>query len=335
MKHRRPALPSAASSALALTALALSGLLALSGCSAPAEDKGTAESTSPLTEYLGVLSGSDLSPEEQEEKYREQDRAREDLVATCMQEAGFEYTPNVQPVSLSSSDDAYRPDDREWVAQYGYGVVDSPDRHESADAGEEYVDANSDYLESLSESEKAAYSEALHGPPAPEDDAVSDDGSYEYDWTTAGCYGAAQHELAGEDPTSGEEHAPLLEALTDFYTGLQSAPELADLEAAWSSCLSDAGHPGFVARFEAVNSIDEKMSALYGAAGDQPVEPADPKVVALKDEEIELALADLDCREKTDYTAVQKKAQDALEQQFIDDHRAELDALKADAEQGE
>lgn len=84
-----------------------------------------------------------------------------------------------------------------------------------------------------------------------------------------------------------------------------------------------------------MNSISDKLTAVYDAAGDQVVEPTDPKLVTVKDEEIELALADLDCREKTDYTAVHKKVQDALEQRFIDDHRAELDALKADAEQGE
>ncbi|WP_123732933.1 hypothetical protein [Rathayibacter sp. PhB152] len=126
-----------------------------------------------------------------------------------------------------------------------------------------------------------------------------------------------------------------MDALNEFYTDLQSVPELADLDAAWSSCLSDAGYPGFATPYDAVNSISDKLTAVYDAAGDQVVEPTDPKLVAVKDEEIELALADLDCREKTDYTAVHKKVQDALEQRFIDDHRAELDALKADAEQGE
>ncbi|TDX79501.1 hypothetical protein EDF35_2742 [Rathayibacter sp. PhB151] len=336
MKHRRRAHLTTARSALALSALALSGVLALSGCSAPAEDAKTAEPTSPLIDYLGALSGGDLSPEEQEEKYREQDRKREELVATCMQESGFDYTPSVQSASFSSSDaDAYKPDDREWVAQYGYGVVDSPGRYDSAEPEDEYVDANSEYYDSLSESEKAAYSEALHGPAEPEDAAASEDGSYEYDWTTAGCFGAAQHELEGEDPASAETHKPVMDALNDFYADLQSVPELADLDAAWSSCLSDAGYPGFATPYDAVNSISDKLTAVYDAAGDQVVEPTDPKLVALKDEEIELALADLDCREKTDYTAVHKKVQDALEQQFIDDHRAELDALKADAEQGE
>ncbi|NQX17608.1 hypothetical protein [Rathayibacter sp. VKM Ac-2857] len=335
VKQRRPKQRRRAHLSAALSALALSGLLALSGCSAPADETKTDETTSPLTEYLGSLYGGDLSPEEQEEKYKEQDRAREELVAKCMQEAGFEYTPSVQSASFSSDDDAYKPDDRGWVAQYGYGVVDSPGRYDSADAEDEYVDANADYYDSLSESEQAAWSEALHGPPEPEDVAASDDGSYEFDWTTAGCYGAASHELEEDDPTSGKEHEPVLDALTDFYTELPSVPELADLDAAWSSCLSDAGYPGFATQFDAVHSIDDKMSAVYAAAGDQPVDPTDPKLVAVKDEEIELALADLDCREKTDYAAVHKKVQDALEQQFIDDHRAELDALKAAAEQGE
>ena len=49
--------------------------------------------------------------------------------------------------------------------------------------------------------------------------------------------------------------------------------------------------------------------------------------------EVELALADLDCREETDYTDRSTDIARDAEQQFVDDHRSELEAMKAAAEQ--
>jgi hypothetical protein len=46
-------------------------------------------------------------------------------------------------------------------------------------------------------------------------------------------------------------------------------------------------------------------------------------------------VADLGCREKTDYRQQQLKIQFAAEEQFIADHKEELDALKARAEQSQ
>lgn len=40
----------------------------------------------------------------------------------------------------------------------------------------------------------------------------------------------------------------------------------------------------------------------------------------------DLAVSDLDCREQTDYDAIRARARDAVEQEFLDEHRAELEA---------
>jgi hypothetical protein len=53
-----------------------------------------------------------------------------------------------------------------------------------------------------------AYYEALYGP-SPTEEELNDDGSYEWNWETAGCSGWAQHELNGEDPWSSGEHQDL------------------------------------------------------------------------------------------------------------------------------
>ncbi len=56
-------------------------------------------------------------------------------------------------------------------------------------------------------------------------------------------------------------------------------------------------------------------------------------MAALGEEEVELALADLGCREETDYRQKAQDIQFELEEQFIADHESELEALRAAAEQ--
>jgi len=318
----------------AVTALAL----LLAGCSGGDDDPAAAEEQeSPLTEYMNAVYGGDLSPEEQEAKYAEELEQTEQLVAQCMQDQGFEYTPNTAGGSFSAGDGTeWQPDDREWVSQYGYGAVTSP-YSEAPMPEEEYVDPNGDYVTSLSESEQTAFYEALYGP-TPSEEEMSEDGSYEYDWETAGCQGAAQHEIAGEDPSQSEEFTSLFDAINEHYEGMASWPGMAELDAEWAACMDAAGHGGFVTQTDAQNSVYEDMNAFYESSapsedGSMPEEPDQAALDALGEKEVELALADLDCREETDYRDRSADITREVEQQFVDDHKAELDAMKAAAEQ--
>lgn len=316
------------------SSIAVSGaigfLLVLTACSSPNATSSEEEPPSPLAEYLNAVWGGDLSEEEQQARFEKEDRQREELTAECMAEEGFDYVPNVQTGSLSfGSADDWRPDDRDWVEKYGYGMVDSPGSDVPPD--EEYVDPNADYVNSLSENEQEAFYEALYGPPVPEDQ-TNDDGSYEWDWETAGCYGWAQNEMSQEDPTQSDEFAPLMEAMDEFWTGLPTRPEFVELDAEWSTCMDEAGFPGFAAQTDAQESIIEEQNAYWESNPEAPgMDDADMK--ALQEKEIELALADLDCREEVDYRDRYRTVQFAAEEEFIDDHKADLDALKAAAAQ--
>ena len=312
----------------AVLCTALGSSLLLAGCASSEES--TPAEESPLSQYFSSVYGSDLSTEEQEERYREDEREREDLMAQCMSEEGFEYIPNLQSGSFSSGGMEWEPDSREWVSQYGYGMINYPGRDEPM-TEDQYVDANSDYVESLSESERNAFYEALHGP-GPDEETMASDEPMEWDWTTAGCYGWAENERGVEDPFSSEEHAPLMEALNKFYEDAMNSPEFAEIDAAWASCMTDAGHPGFSTQYEAQNSVGDESNALYE---DNPeAGPDEALMTALSEKEIELALVDLDCREETDYRDRQQEIQAEKEQQFVDDHKEQLEAMKADAEQG-
>lgn len=315
--------------AVATTVLVTTALAGCSGSTVPADDG----SDSPLSTYLSSVWGGDLSEEEQLAQFEKQNAEREELIAQCMTEEGFEYIPNTGNSSISfGTDQEWKPDDREWVAQYGYGNVNWPGRDEMNEApAEEYTDPNQDYVESLSESEMTAYYEALYGP-TPSEDELGDDGSYEWNWETAGCSGVAQHEVDGDNPMMSGEHQPIMDAINDFYMTVAESPELAAIDAAWAACMDEADYPGFTKQQDASSSISDEMNAYYENQTEWVED--DPELAKIGEREIDLALADLDCREKTDYRSQSRKVTDALEEQFIADHKTELEALKAAAEQG-
>jgi hypothetical protein len=336
--HTRRAL--APLSALAALALFLSGCSGSDGDAADAA--GSGRQPSPLEEYLSAVYGGDLSPEEQQQQFAEQQEQQQELVAQCMQDQGFEYRPDTSSSSFTSSEDVeWEPDDREWVAQYGYGAVNSPMSEEPAPQEQEYVDPNADYVASLSESEQTAFYEALYGP-APDEDEIPEDaedgGSFEYDWTTAGCQGAADHEVAGEDVSQSDEFRPLFDAINELYADTASWPGMAELDAEWAACMDAAGQEGYATQADAQNSIYDALNGVYEGGGESddgsaPAEPDQAAIDAIAEREVELALADLDCREETDYVDRSAGISRDVEQQFIDDHRAELDAMVAAAEQ--
>lgn len=300
----------------------------LAGCTAADGSADSAEN-SPLTEYFSAFYGGEMSEEEQQAQFEKQNKQREELVAQCMQDEGFEYIPAPSTMTFSSGTE-WKPEDREFVAQWGYGAVKYPDADEQPDPEQMTPDPNADYVTALSESEQAAYYKALYGP-SPSEEEMSEDGSYEYNWETAGCNGWADHEINGDDPLQSDEFADLMDAVTKFYENAASLPAIADLDREWAACMDAAGYPGFAAQADAQNSIFDELNGMY-----ENMTEAGPDQATMDDihkREVDLALADLDCRKETDYRAKYQKAQFDAEEQFIADHKTELEAMKAAAEQ--
>jgi hypothetical protein len=308
----------------ALTALAAA--LALSAC-AGADQGALTYEDSPLNAYL-----SGAYAERDQAYWDDFQRQVEELSAECMAEQGWEYVPvdySQTGGGVSFDGEEWKPDEREWVEQYGYGAVRYPGYEEMNTPivdGPEFVDPNADYLATLSESEVTAYYEALYGPTPSEEDMES--GSFEWRWEDSGCNGWATHELQGEDPMQSDEFAPLMTAMQEFWESQSSAPAIAELDRAWSTCMAEQGEPGFTQRFEAQDSIYTELNAVYETQT-EGIDLDDPALVAIWEREVALALIDLDCRERTDYTQEQLRLQFEAEEQFITDHQAELDALKA------
>lgn len=320
--------------------LAVIGLLALTGCS---DDATTSEgsgdvATSPLTEYFADVDQTF----DQEESDRQQVEI-ENLVAECMADAGFEYIPQdtTGNVVITGGSDVEDQNTEEWVAKNGYGMWSYSEEMTSEaedEEAEEWVDPNADYTASLSESALAAYNETLNGPDIWSTMTEEEMESYEYRWEDSGCYGWASNEVYPDQSGSDSEFEPLFEAMNAMYEEQMSSPEIKTLQSEWSACMADAGYPGFATPEDAMTAIQDEQNALWENLP-QPENPDDPDAVwpepsaddlkAIKEKDIETALADFRCKESVRWTEREQKVSFALEEQFIADHKAELDAYKA------
>ncbi|MCS5733374.1 hypothetical protein [Herbiconiux daphne] len=317
-------------------ALGLIALALLSGCStSPGSTSATdsAERTTPLSPYYAAL-----YPAIDDETQQRQNAAVQDAVAVCMKEQGFDYQPDtnsgVFTVDSESLDAA--PGSEEFAKTYGYGV--STDPFGTADHEASVVDPNQAYVDSLSDGERSAYDAALWGAASvvsPTDDPSG--GTIEatpYDWTTAGCFGAAQHDVTAEtDPSSDPAFASMVDAMSALYEKVRAAPDVREKEKDWSDCLARAGFPGLEhiddpqARFNEL--LDSLTASPDGSSTGERVRPDPSALKKLQSEEIATASADYDCVRDTGYQAALDDAQTTIEQAFVDENKEQLDALVA------
>lgn len=327
-----------------LIALGAASVLALAGCAGGAGSQSgrssvAEEELGPLDAYFSALWDQE---EWTQERYDEENLRREELIAQCMTKEGFEYVPNTNNGGTVMYEDDYDGpawDSLEFAERYGYGVVDWPGREdvvEDDSSYEEYVDPNQGYIDSLSESEQQAYFETLYGVPQEyEEPLEGEEEVYEYDWEENGCWGWAENELnagsvtnAWEDP----EFEDLFAALEEMWTASQEAPDIVAANQEWVTCMDEAGFPGFVRQEDAMNSMYERQNQIYEDAstdGEEWVEPDRALFDALQEEEIALATADWKCKDKVNYNERLRKADFQAQQDFVDTHRAQLDALVA------
>jgi hypothetical protein len=328
----------------AVLGLSLTGCSAISGIFGGEQEKLSYED-SPLNEYFSALYGGDMSPEDMQSEADAQQLQIEEAIAACMQAEGFEYIPATDANSgvIFSEGEEWEPEKREWVEKYGYGIFAWPGMEgvSGEGEGEEYVDPNQAYVESLSESEQEAYNEVLWGE-MPSEEQMNDP---EFDWNSldGGCQMEASDDVYDPDAFNElyEQYEPLLNAMSELYEEAADLDAVVELDSKWAACMADADYPEFSTQSEAQEKFSNLQSEMYDNAYGEEIdayyESADPanseewKEAAA--EEIETALADLECREKLDYTNKALEAQFELEEQFIEDNKTELEAFRAAAEQ--
>lgn len=327
---------------------AVAGALLLSGCAGNTDSANTEATKGPLEEYLGAIwSQEDMT----QEKLDEQHRKAEELTAECMLKEGFEYTPNLASgpqMATSDEGNAVEWGTAEFAKEYGYGIIESPNMGDGEDGGgaEPPADPNADYIKSLSVSQQNAFNEALYGPQPSEEEiaaAQEEGGATEWDWQKRGCYGAAQHEVQSEDAGMAAYEDPefkdLFDSMSSIYSGFYGAagdegasdPEAVKLDREWTDCMSEAGHQNLTSPSMAQSVMYEEFAQTSGqqSEGGDFTEPSDEVKAKFKEREIAVATADSECREKIGYDDKMQKLVFAVEQKFIDENKARLDALIA------
>ena len=330
---RRIAAPITLVTGLVIALAACSGGGPRAGDDDPSKDAGATDDYTPgplekmWTEAYGSFDMVDSNAQ--------QNRV-EQLVAECMSEQGFEYTP----VDYSQMDDGFSPEPiegdgpqwgtEEYAKELGYGITTWEDTGETAEPmpieGEsDWSDPNMEYVDSLSESAQQAYYEALSGPQPTEEEMES--GDWEYDPENAGCYGKASDEVwnAGGNIWEDEKYQGLLDEMNLIYTSAENDPKIVAARSEWTGCMTDAGYPGLADQSAAQEIIYTEMQEYW----ENGTEPDEATMTGIRDRERALATADFQCAEKSRINEIQTEVQHSIEQDFIDSHKAELEELMA------
>ncbi|MEV4267032.1 hypothetical protein [Kribbella sp. NPDC049584] len=339
------------------SALALLAILAVAGCGndkAPVASDDQNSDKSPLAEYMGdgftsssgggfkiaMRAGGGQQPSEEE---LAKQRKVEDATAACMKAAGFDYVavPPEQNAKSKFADAFNLPPDK-FAQQYGYGISTI----DWSKAGDDDTNPNTKIRNALSPAAQKAYDKALNGPNATGSGAVviqggggpSDSGKQDL-----GCRGKAVEQVYGK----GEDRAANFKKFDSLFKDIQalqkrieSDQRVVDATSAWSDCMADAGHSGFTKVDDPRTKVQQKLDALTGntpppkggpsktITGPPSFDKVDAaKLTDLRKFEIDLAVADQKCKAKG-YDDAYKKVQYAAEKEFVDQHKAELEAYR-------
>ncbi|MGI9596110.1 MAG: class I SAM-dependent methyltransferase [Acidimicrobiales bacterium] len=251
----------------------------------------TTEAGSPLSEFLGQdVYGIDGLDENAQARFADEERLREEKVAACMKQQGFEYVPRETPqFDFLTTADGLAYDSREYAEKYGFGITTErfaqeevgPDLigHISDEPGESFeVDPNDAIVEAMDGATRAAYYEALYGgddsfpsldPAATSDDqleALEDELGYE----PQGCEGEVWAEQA-----NNAFYQEFDSELQELYESVEDDPRLEERQTEITECVVDKGfqfggldrdgYQELYGRFEdGLNRIEEMVGEFPG-----------------------------------------------------------------------
>ncbi|MDH6546454.1 hypothetical protein [Streptomyces sp. SAI-041] len=231
---RRTVVPRGRSTRRATTtagAIAALVSLVLTGCTA---DTGTGHSASPTARAKATTTGEKLT---YAQDLRISD-AEQHLITLCMRKQGFRYWEE-KPLSLEESRPiGYVQDDVDWARSHGYGS-----RIGAKEERARLHNPNIAYRASLSRSRRQAFDIAMDGGR----DAVLLKSRTPSGGTitkqSGGCARQAQQTLYG-DPQAWFRSEVTVNNLRPLYVSkLLRDKEFKSAVAAWSRCMSKAGHP--------------------------------------------------------------------------------------------
>ncbi|MDR3360174.1 MAG: hypothetical protein LBO20_05925 [Bifidobacteriaceae bacterium] len=315
----------------------------------------------PLGPYRALMALPDPGFESFVEQQVAETDKREALTASCMKKAGFDYHPVPYAGSMTESMNpglarAYYlfvpvlDPSREAVAEWGYGVDSDTDEGIFAGQNPEVVESaakNEQYLASLGSSAQRAFWEAMYGPGF---DSEENRGK-----NVEGCAGEAERQVpyTGDTPPVAsfkERYWDLLIEIVDvtrWDVGMDT--RAAELDREWAECAVGKGidFSGWTFSRVTPNGVEQPLTDVSmlnrpspGNAIDlargldaegKPISGEEPGLLRGHPPQIEVALADYDCRRQTDYMARIMEIQRQVEQAFVDENRAQLEELMAAA----
>lgn len=359
---------------LSIGAVSCAGLLIASGCGSDAD---TAASESAIGDYVGIDFFGDFDSETVQQDFAAQQREAEELIAACMAEQGFEYTPtdNGQIVGFGD-DEGLEWGGEEWTAKYGFGVSTlhfgqsevGPELVGHDDsfmaAGEEFVDPNQEYLDTLDEAGRDAYYAALFGDdfqtgfdgPTEVDGAAIEDAEGFFE--PSGCQGEAWNDNSSDFAFYEEFDSELDQLMTDVEADpkiLAKFDEVREcttkagyeLPSAWPEGSSDDGiYQKEIQEIEAIVGTaedqfadvdfeamsEEELEAMFSSGPPaRDFSPDATKLLAdLQSKEIGTAVAAFDCGGgQRDMFDLFREVLRGYEEQFIESNKDKLDAYNA------
>jgi hypothetical protein len=307
----------------------------------------------PLGPHLKRLAGSSAQFEEARAAAVEAHDLRQSMISACMAKSGFDYYPipyggplTPEEPWLERGRDLPVPpldDARKVVAKWGYGIEPeySDGVDQTANRDPEHFDIaerNRVYQETLNPEGAKEYWMVLRGWDSP------DTGGADPGREAGSCVGEAFAAVPQTVENSG--------VVNSLFDGLRQPivnvvkwdlgvdPEAVALDAEWANCMGGKGITFAPAQFERPDGRVSDVSLLNRpgphaafslagqmgpagpeASGEQPGLHAYPR-------QVEIALADIDCRAEVDYANRITDIQLRLERRFVDDHRDELAALE-------
>lgn len=266
----------------------------------------------PLEELVGLGGSADSAQD-----FVADEAWREGLTAQCMGDLGFDYEPIITDQDSLVFSEGPLFGTREYVEAYGYGVWNPP-RDPGGSVSSTFTDPNVDRVEAMSEAERTAYDLALKGESTP----MGDDGAIYY--AGGGCSDAST--MPVNDDT--RYLLSIREEAVRFLDDLLNDPAFSDVNAAWASCMSEAG-------YQERSPIAARYRVMDQHATETDGGEIAPENTARVEEEVRIATADLDCQEDTGWQEKRTAIDHRLQQEYVDDHQAELDELVAVVGTGE
>ncbi|MFJ4603781.1 hypothetical protein [Streptomyces griseoluteus] len=258
---------------------------------------GSSDSKSPSAAGTGQLTTPADASDAVKKRY-----SMENAVARCMKKAGFSYTPEApdDPAKSWAHEGADYDLTKKYRQKYGFGTyaasVYPDDPQAPGNGGRGTSSANTQYVDTLTPSQKTAYDKALGGSP----EVKLNGGSSDAGWT--GCMGSAHRDVYG-DASPQDESATQRRQDQQNAQALNGDAKLIALAQSYASCLRKDGIQVTTTQPTGIGSmvgLQAHQSAPAGARGggaskSGSVAMSKDEAMPLLQKDIDLSLQDLEC----------------------------------------